>query len=144
MPSKLSSTRPARMKPSAHPEENLKLEHDLFLWYKKSRDSGFTCFRRAPDRQGQGAGSQAIAGSHGGLPLLASMADKLQKAFRHQLPPAARRGRLSSGTQRGPRADQAGTCHPRGRRRCALAALPTSPVRTRRSWHSRTTRLWRT
>ena len=38
------------------------------------------------------------------------MADKLQKAFRHHLPPAARRGRISSGTERGPCAEQAFLC----------------------------------
>ena len=38
------------------------------------------------------------------------MADKLQQAFRHHLPPAARRGRLISGTQRGFHAYQALLC----------------------------------
>jgi len=38
------------------------------------------------------------------------MADILQKAFRHHLPTAARRGRISSATELGPRVDQALLC----------------------------------
>ena len=36
---------------------------------QESREAGFIRFRRVPDRQGQGAGSQARARSHRGLPM---------------------------------------------------------------------------